>query len=164
MDTIIVFDSRHGSTAEIASRIAGRIAEKTGGQTRLVYLRDQGSASASLDDCDLVVLGGPVYAGRWSKRAAAFAAARKEELLQRRFAFFAVGLDAAAGSGPTAEALPPELAAQAAASAKFPGTVLFDKMNFLERWIIRMVAKTREDIRPADLSAADSFADALLGG
>lgn len=162
MVSIIIFDSKHGSTADIASRLAGMLR----GEVRLAFLRDRGAASVSLEDCDLVVLGAPVYAGSWSKRAASFAAAREEELAAKKFAFFAVGLDAAGGTAAAGAALPPRLVSNAVASAKLGGEALVTKMNFLERLVMRIVSKSKADQSVLDPAAESAFAaklDAVLG-
>jgi menaquinone-dependent protoporphyrinogen IX oxidase len=44
MNAIVVFDSKHGATADIASRIA----EQLGDGVSLVYLRDKGAARVDL--------------------------------------------------------------------------------------------------------------------
>ncbi len=157
MASIIIFDSKYGSTADIASRLAGKLE----GEVRLVFLRDRGADSVSLEDCDLVVLGAPVYAGSWSKRAAAFAAAREEELASRKFAFFAVGLDTAGGTAAAEAALPPRLVSGAVASAKLGGEALVSKMNFLERLVMRAVSKSKADQSATDLAAEAAFAAKL---
>jgi len=158
MDSIVVFDSKHGMTADIAARIAERLGEGC----RLVYLGDKGSERVEFSGCALVVLGGPVYAGRWSKRAARFAALREQDLLGRRFAYFSVGMDAADAMKAARSALPAARADAALGEPKFGGAFRMKSLNFLERAIIKAVAKTTEDKEATDWAAVDAFADSLL--
>ncbi len=158
MESIVVFDSKHGATAKIAERIAERLGEGC----RLVYLGDRGAPRVEFGDCALVVLGGPVYAGRWSKRAAAFAKLREKDLLGKRFAYFSVGMDPVDAMKAARSALPSELAEAALASPKFGGAFRMQSMNFLERAIIKAIEKTAADKETTDWAAVDAFADSLL--
>ncbi|MFA6504731.1 MAG: flavodoxin domain-containing protein [Treponemataceae bacterium] len=157
MNAIVVFDSAHRTTADVAARIAERLGEGA----RLVFLRDKGALGADLNDCELVVLGGPVYAGRWSKRAAKFAKIRETDLAGRKFAYFSVGMDLEDAMKAAKSALPEKLAAAAIASPKFGGAFRMNSLNFLERTIIKMVSKTTEDKETTDWAAVDAFADSL---
>jgi menaquinone-dependent protoporphyrinogen oxidase len=154
MGTIILFDSKYGTTADIASRLA----ENLGDDVRLVYLRDRGALSASLEGIDLVVIGASVYAGSWSKRAAAFARKRQAELADRKFAYFTVGLDLESEGNRASAALPPALVASAVGAGRFGGAILWSKMNPFERFIIKAIRKTEGDYSLVDLAAVDGFA------
>jgi menaquinone-dependent protoporphyrinogen oxidase len=154
MEAIVIFDSKHGTTADLASRIA----EKLGEGVRLVYLRDKGATGVALDDCDLVVLGGPVYAGRWSARATAFAREREAELAGKTFAFFSCGTVKEEGTASAVASLPPKLAAAAVASAKLGGAIRWESMNFLERIIVKAVSGKSGDMSMIDFAAVDAFA------
>jgi menaquinone-dependent protoporphyrinogen oxidase len=157
MNAIVVFDTKHGTTADVAARIAGQLGEGS----RLVYLRDKGAERVDLSDCELVVVGGPVYAGRWSKRAAAFARLREGELSEKKFAYFSVGNVSAEGTASAKGTLPPALAEAAIASAKFGGAFRWDSLNFVERLIVKAVSGKSGDSSTTDWAAVDSFADRL---
>ncbi len=159
MNAIIVFDSKHGATADIAARIA----EKLGPGVSLVYLRDKGAERVDLADADLVVLGGPVYAGSWSKRAAAFAHRRERDLAGKAFAYFCCGMNVAEGTAAAAAALPRSLAEKAVAAAKLGGEIRWERMNWLERVVIKAITGGRGDRSAADPAAIDAFAARAAG-
>jgi menaquinone-dependent protoporphyrinogen IX oxidase len=104
-----------------------------------------------------VVLGGPVYAGTWSKRAAAFARERERELAGKRFAFFSVGMGVEEGIAQAATALPVALVDSALASAKLGGEIRWGRMNFLERLIIKAISHKSGDRSIVDESAVKAF-------
>lgn len=158
MNAIVVFDSAHRTTADVAARIA----EKLGNGTQLVFLRDKSAEKVDLGTADLVVLGGPVYAGTWSKRAAKFARLREADLAAKKFAYFSVGMEVEDAAKAAKNALPETLVAKAVASTKFGGALHMQSLNFLERAIIKAVAKTTEDQDKTDWAAVDAFADSLL--
>lgn len=157
MNAIVVFDSKHGATADIAARIAERLGEGA----RLVFLRDRGAQRVDMSDCELVVVGGPVYAGTWSKRASAFARLREADLSAKKFAYFSVGSVAEEGTASARNALPPALADAATASAKFGGSLSWDDLNLLERLVVKVVSGKTGDSSTTDWAAVDSFADLL---
>ena len=73
MKALIVFDTKHGATEEVAGKIAQAVRDK-GNEADLLDLRKKESFSLSLEAYDAVALGAPFYMGQWSKRARAFAA------------------------------------------------------------------------------------------
>ena len=160
MNAIIVFDSKHGATADIAARIA----EKFGEGVSLVYLRDRGAERVDLADADLVVLGGPVYAGSWSKRAASFARIRERDLAEKAFAYFCCGMNVAEGAAAAAASLPRSLAEKAVAAAKLGGEFRWERMNWLERLAIKAISGKRGDQSVMDRAAVDAFAAQAAAG
>lgn len=158
MSAVVVFDSKHGSTADVAGMIAGRLGENV----RLVYLRDRGASRVSLEDCELVVLGAPVYAGRWSPRAVAFAREREEELSRMNFAYFVVGADPKEGIEVARAGLPSRLADQAISRGQIAGEFRPESLNFFERFILWLVTSASKVSTPTlDRAAVDAFADGL---
>lgn len=75
MKVLVCAASKHGATAEIATRIAGMLTE-AGLDTDVT----DPAAVTRLDGYDAVVLGSAVYAGRWLAPARSFVAAWAEQL------------------------------------------------------------------------------------
>jgi len=73
---LVVHASRHGSTTEVAQRIAQRMRE-AGHDVDAVAAR---SARKPLGGYDLVVLGGALYSGRWHTDAHRFLKRHRGEL------------------------------------------------------------------------------------
>ena len=80
MTALIVTASRHGSTREIAERVAEVL--RTTAQTDTV-VEDVAGAAAWLDTADAVVVAAPVYGGKLEKSAKAFLDSRRAELSQK---------------------------------------------------------------------------------
>jgi len=57
---LVAYDTRNGSTAEVAEAIATRLRHR-GIDAEVELARDV----RELDDCDGLVLGAPIYSGRW---------------------------------------------------------------------------------------------------
>jgi menaquinone-dependent protoporphyrinogen oxidase len=160
MKALIVFDSKHGTTAEMACRIAEAVAAN-GCPAELLDLRKKGSKSMPLAGYDAVALGGPFYMGIWSKRARAFASARRAELAGKAFGLFAVGSNTELGDKAAAAALPASLADSISASAYLGGRVDIDKVSAFERFIIKKVTGKAESTSTLDLSPIEGFGKRL---
>jgi menaquinone-dependent protoporphyrinogen oxidase len=83
---LVAYASRHGSTTGIAQRIADGLAS-AGAQVDLRPVGDAGDPAAY----DAVVLGSPVYDGRWPPEASAYVQANTAALADRPLWLFSVG-------------------------------------------------------------------------
>lgn len=158
MKVLIVYDSKH----EVAGRIADSVAAR-GGAAELLNLRHPKASAASLDGYDAVALGAPFYAGRWSRRALAFASAHETTLMRKRLGVFAVGNDPKLGDTAAKAALPASLSSSVAASAYFGGRLDFARLGFLERLIVKAVSGKAESSSTLDFVPADAFGRSLAG-
>lgn len=86
MTVLVVYASRHGATAGIADRIAGRLVDD--GATVESRRVDE---VETLNDYDAVVFGAPVYDQSWPPEANAFVAAHRDALSARPLWLFSVG-------------------------------------------------------------------------
>jgi menaquinone-dependent protoporphyrinogen oxidase len=83
---LVAYASNHGSTREVAEAISGSL-EKAGVQADVRPAVDV----RELGDYDAVVLGAPIYMGRWQRHAHAFLRHHRDELAARPLAVFALG-------------------------------------------------------------------------
>jgi menaquinone-dependent protoporphyrinogen oxidase len=87
MDEILIaYATKHGSTHEVAETIAARLAE-AGAETHTLPVDRVGS----IDGYAAVVLGAPLYMGRWHRDARAFLRRQRDALAKRPLAVFALG-------------------------------------------------------------------------
>jgi len=87
MDEILIaYATKHGSTHEVAEAIAGWLAE-AGVETHTL----PASRVHGLDEYEAVVLGAPLYLGRWHGDARTFVRRHRRALAARPFAAFALG-------------------------------------------------------------------------
>jgi menaquinone-dependent protoporphyrinogen oxidase len=156
MKSLIVYDTKHGTSKEVAERIAASIREK-GVEVELLDLRERGAAAAPLESYDAVVLGAPFYMTQWSKRATAFAAAREAELAEKRFGLFAVGSTPELGVEAAKAALPAALASKVAEAAYVGGRFDYPSLGAFERFIVKMVSGKAESSSTLDLAAAEAL-------
>ncbi len=162
MKVLVGFDTKHGATREIAGKIAEGVREG-GGEAELLDLRGRGSSKASLGGYDAVVVGGPTYMGRWSKRASSFAASREADLADKDLALFVVGNDADRKDEPAKAAIPSS-ASPRVLTAYFGGRLDFPRLSGFERFIIKKVTGQTESSSTLDLDGARAFGARLAAG
>jgi menaquinone-dependent protoporphyrinogen oxidase len=153
---LVSYGTKYGGTAEIAEKIGQAL--RQAGQRVDVHPADRVS---DLGAYKAVVLGSGVYIGRWRKEAARFLKANEDLLAGRPVWLFS--------SGPTGEGDPVALtdgwrlprALQPIADriqprdvAVFHGVVDVDKLNFIEKWMLKNVQSPVGDFRDWEAIAA----------
>jgi menaquinone-dependent protoporphyrinogen oxidase len=150
MTTAIVYASKHGATAEVARRIAD-------GLSGPVALFDLDDGSPDVTSFETVILGVPIYAGQPVASLKAFIQAA--DLAGQRLGLFVCGMeqDPAKRLDELATAFPDELRRRAVVAAFLGGRFQFKKMNPAERFIIKRIAKTKDDVDGIDEAALAGF-------
>jgi menaquinone-dependent protoporphyrinogen oxidase len=156
VNTAIVYTTKHGTTAEVAARIA----EALGGAA-LIDLAV--TPAPDLSGFDAVVVGGPVYAGQPAKPLKAFVTAQAATLLSKPLAVFVCGMepDPAKRAAEIAAAFPEALRDHAVGTWFAGGQFLFDRLGCLERAIVKRIAHTSESVHAIDDEAIADLARAL---
>lgn len=153
---LVTYATKYGATAEIAEKI-GEVLRQAGLHTDVQPVERAGDVSRY----DAVVLGSAVYIGRWRKEAAKFLKANEQALTGKAVWLFS--------SGPTGEGDPVELvqgwrfpgSLQPIADrigprdiAIFHGATDVNKLNFLEKWMLKNVQAPVGDYRNWEAIAA----------
>ncbi|HEY5185073.1 MAG TPA: flavodoxin domain-containing protein [Actinomycetes bacterium] len=84
---LVVYATKHGSTREVAEVIAAVLRD----DAVTVDVRPARAVRGSLAGWDLVVLGAPLYSGRWHRDAHRFLKRHREELRRVPVAVFGLG-------------------------------------------------------------------------
>lgn len=87
MNVLVAYATRHGSTREVAEAVVGTL-RSCGADVRLQAVRDVRSLAPRFD---LVVLGAPIYSGRWHRDAHRFLRRHRHELDSVPVAVFGMG-------------------------------------------------------------------------
>jgi menaquinone-dependent protoporphyrinogen oxidase len=153
---LVAYATKYGATAEIAERI-GQVLRQAGLDVDVLPV----DRVDDLPSYQAVVLGSAVYIGAWRVAAARFLEANEGELAGRPVWLFS--------SGPTGEGDPAELTEgwrlpkklQPIADrigprdiALFHGAVDREKLNLLEKWMIKTVNAPAGDYRDREAIAA----------
>jgi menaquinone-dependent protoporphyrinogen oxidase len=140
MKTIIVYAGKHGTTAKCAELLAKELKR----ETRLCDLTQE--SAPDIAGYEGVIIGGSIYAGSIRKEISQFCAKYGAELGKKKLGLFVCcGTSGAAGEEYIVSQYPGSLTAHAVAKGVFGGEFLFDRMNFFERAIIRMITKSKPE-------------------
>lgn len=144
MKTVIIFSSKHGTTAKVAQMLAENLKQ----ENTTLYNLLRGHTCKQLNDYDAVILGTAIYAGRPIRTIKKFAEKNLKILQTKKLGLFICGM------GPNedkhAEAMkatyPQELLEHATAKYYLGGEFIIEDMSRLERMIIKKVARVQTSI------------------
>ena len=147
MKVLVTAASRHGSTAEIATIIAGVLRDSD-----IVAEVLPPEAVASVLDYDAVILGSAVYAGQWLEPARAFVARHADDLATRPVFLFSSGPLGDPPRSPVvpADAIAVEMTTGAMDLQVFPGRLLVRHQSLPERLVVARTHAPIGDFRPWD--------------
>jgi menaquinone-dependent protoporphyrinogen oxidase len=158
---LVGYASRHGSTREVAERIAARL-RTSGHDVDVAELRGTEPA----DPYDAVVVGSAVYAGKWLGGASTYLRFNAAVLAQRPVWTFTVGSLAGQGgmlrrvTWPDAQDLEAvQRGVQLQEHRFFAGVMDRSALPHLQRWAFRAVGGRFGDFRP--WAEIDAWADAI---
>jgi len=156
MKTLILYMSTHGCTINVARRIA----VKLGGDVTLVNLIDK--SQIQLDDYDRVILGGSIHAGKIQKEIQTFCKKNLTKLASKELGLYICcmykGVEAEAQ---LRNAFPEILHQHAKAEAIMGGAFYFEKMNFVERFLVKKMTGTTKTTVKIDQDAIRRFSDKM---
>lgn len=156
MSVLVIVASRHGATREIGEVIATTLRGE--GANCEVRAPHEVLSAAELGAFDAIVIGSPVYTGRWLPEARDFVEKYAEQLRERQVWLFSSGLaDAPANaSNRPAETQERLRLVGALGHRHFPGRLDLSVLNFAERAIIAAARGKQGDRR--DMLAVGTWA------
>lgn len=157
MSTAIIYMSKHGTTKKIAELFKSKLEPE---QTQIFNLKT--TESIELENYDTVIIGGSIHIGSIQKKLRQLIANNMTILLKKRIALFIVCMQ----KGEEREeqftnAFPIELRKVSIANGFMGGEFCFDRMNFLERAIVKKIAGKSSDVSEIDYEAIDAFINKL---
>ncbi len=156
MKIAIIFGTKHGSAQECALHLAEKITCKVS-----VYNLSKKEVPL-IDDVDMVIMGSSVYAGRLNKEVLTFANNHQEKLLQKKLMLFTCNMHRGEEEEKQLRNIfPEELTRHAQELVSFGGKFDFSKLNFLEKVVIKKVAKVTTDIEDLRFDAIEALAERI---
>lgn len=158
MRTLIAYVTSHGCTEKAAQILEEQLKD----DVTIVNLKK--SSRPDLSSFDTIIIGGSIHAGQIQRRVKRFCQAHQDTLKQKRLGLFLCCME----EGDTAqkqfdEAFSVELRTHAAVTGLFGGEFNFDKMNFLQRAIVKKVAGITENVSKIKKDNIHQFAATLNG-
>lgn len=157
-NTIIVYASRHGTTAEYAKRLMKLL----DGNVDLCSLDERGKSMPDMSFYDTIVIGGSIHYGKNSKLIVSFVKNNIDLLITRRLGLFVTSYyDGERALQQLSGAYPKELLDRAVVADFFDGELLYQKLNFFEKIVAKVVLKAEELDPIIEKSKVIEFAEKL---
>ena len=148
----IFYATKHGCTEKCVHKLK----QDMSGEIELINLKNK--ATARIEKYDTVLIGGSIHAGRVQRSIQKFCNIHLGSLLRKKIGLFICCME----SGAKAEeqlknAFPQELLNHAKAKGCFGGAFDFDKMNFIEKVIIKKVASIDQSVSKISEESIQKF-------
>jgi len=145
MKTAIIYASSHGTTEKVAKQIQNGLGTDN---ALLVNLKTTKTVDLSL--FDTVIIGGSIHAGQMQSRVKTFCKKNMVDLLRKRVGLFMVGMNEPQFDTEFNNAFPELLRKHAITSKCVGGEFLFEKMNFIEKLIVKKVSGINHNVSKID--------------
>ncbi|MBN1821724.1 MAG: flavodoxin domain-containing protein [Prolixibacteraceae bacterium] len=154
MKTLIAYMSTHGCTEKTAIEIK----EKLGDNVTLVNLKKD--KIPLITEFDQVIIGGSIHAGQIQKRVKEFCSKNLDILITRDLGLYICCMEEGEkGYEQFQNAFPDELINHAKSTAVLGGEFDFNRMNFIEKLVIKKVAKVNESVSKINHNSIDKFVE-----
>jgi len=159
MSTLIAYATSSGTTGKIAQLLAELIDDGVS----LIDL--QKKSKIDFLNYNTVIVGGSIHAGQIQRKVKKFCQENLKTLKEKRLGLFLCCME----EGDTAEkqfteAYPEELRKHAYVCGLFGGEFILEKMNFLQKAIVKKVAKVTQNVSKIKNDRIKQFAETLNKG
>lgn len=140
-NTLIVYASRHGTTAEYAKSLLKLL----DGNVDLCSLDERANSLPDMSFYDTIVIGGSIHYGKNSKLVVSFVKNNIELLRDKRLGLFVTSYyEGDRAQNQLNNAYPKELLDIAIVADYFDGELLYPKLNAFEKLVAKIVLKADE--------------------
>lgn len=141
MNTLIFYDSKHGIVEDCVKLIESGL---PGSVT--VYKAGSDLPPPDLDAFDAVVIGGSIHAGHLQKSIKEFCEREAGRLPGKRVGLFICSMTPPEKAADYFAQFPDEIVRISVVRECFGGAVRYERMNFLEAFIMKRIMKSKENI------------------
>ncbi|GET25777.1 flavodoxin domain-containing protein [Prolixibacter sp. NT017] len=158
MKTAIIYRTKHGTTDTVSRTMAQKLSAD---EVTLINLKKY--PKPDLRDFGRIIVGGSIHAGAIQKQVKNFCKERLDDLQQKEVGLFICCMDRELQEKEFEDAFPEELKTHAKATGIMGGEFVFERMNFLERFIVKKISKPDHSVSEIDEEAIDAFVSRLQG-
>lgn len=152
MKTKIIYISKHGTTEKVAREIAKKLKVE---EKDIVNLRKE--RNPAINGHERIIIGGSIHAGMVQKRIKDFCEKNMDSLLNKEVGLFLSAMDKDRYEEEFNNAFPEILRIHSKANAVTGGEFNFEKMNFLEKAIVKKVGNVQESVSDINYSEIEKF-------
>jgi len=139
MKTAIIYATSHGTTEKVANLIMKGLNST---DVSIINLKEGKTIDLSL--YDTIIIGGSIHAGSIQASVKEFCKKNLVELLQKRVALYVCAMNEPEFESELKNAFPELLYNHAYVKEVVGGEFLFDKMNFIEKMLVRNISGIKE--------------------
>lgn len=140
MNTLIVYATKHGCSESCARMLCKQLT----GNVELYNLKE--GRVPVLAKYDRVIIGGSIHMGKIQKEVHDFCTNNIDILFDKKIGLFVCGMLFEKANEELNNSFPKELLTQAIAKEFFGGEYRFNRMNYIDRLIVKKVAKVNNDV------------------
>ena len=153
MKTMIIYMPTHGCTEQVVQELA----DKLNGEIIIQNLKE--NKNPDFQDYDRVIIGGSIHAGQIQRKVRDFCEANLEKLGQKEIGLFICCMyEGGQAFQQLNNAFPEKLHQYTKSEAILGGEFNFEKMNLIEKLVIKKIAKIDQSISKIDHNAIENFA------
>ena len=156
MKIAVLYCSKHGTTEKVARLISQKKGSDEVHLFNLLQVKDP-----DIRSFEEVIIGGSVHYGQIQKQIKVFCEKNKDLLIKRNVGLFICCMLKEKCEEQFEAAFPQYLKDHCRVKGYFGGELLFDKMNFLEKLIVKKVTSVKQTKSDIDLTAIDQFINGL---
>lgn len=156
MNALIVYMSHHGTTERVVTTLKRHF-----GYNNSTSLNLKNGFNADISIYDTIIIGGSIHAGKIQKGIRKFCAEYQEQLLTKKLGLFICHMDQDDPEKEFEDAFPEVLREHAEATGLFGGELLFEKMNFAEKFIIRRITGETKTVSRINHQAINQFIEEI---
>lgn len=157
MKAVVIYCSNHGTT----EKVAGMIAEKLRPAYSVTVINLLELRNPDVSEFELVVIGGSIHFGTIQKQVKQFCENNEALLKNRKIGLFLCCMLDDQKQSEFNNAFPESLRTHSKANGCLGGEFLFDQLNFLEKLIVKKVAKTDTTESKIDYEELNRFIASL---
>lgn len=155
MKTAIIYYSKHGT----AERVAHLIGEKLDNEVNYISLKKNPKPDIRI--YNHIILGTSIYAGTPSRKVTQFCHKNQLLLDQKTIGLFICCMNKEQETEELNKAFPEYLQRLTIPKAVLGGEFQFDKMNFIERFLTKKIAKVNASVSKLRYDAIKEFAEKI---
>ena len=142
MKTLIIFGSKTGGTAKIVKIIQKKIGTENCDITDL-----EDNSKPSLEKYNILVLGGPIYAGKLLASVQKYISENSSMLLTKPLAIFTCGMNEPHYTSQLETAFPENLKKHSFYRGTLGGEYDFEKLNWFERFMVKSISGVKTSMQ-----------------
>ncbi|MFT8315355.1 MAG: flavodoxin domain-containing protein [Clostridium sp.] len=155
MKTLIIYATKHG----FAEKCSKLLKDKLSGEVATVNIKKD--TMPNISSFDKIIIGGSVYMGKIQKEITEFCTENFDTLKEKKLGLFVCGMQKDSIETELAASFPNDLLTHSSVKECFGGEFIMKNMNPLERFIIKIVAKTKNDVSSVSEENINKFAQIM---